>query len=59
LGIEPSKRQAREDVGNGAIYINGERQQDLEKIMDASDRIENKFTIVRRGKKKYFLVSYK
>ncbi|MBC8837963.1 hypothetical protein IAI14_30705, partial [Escherichia coli] len=51
--------QAREDVGNGAIYINGERQQDLEKIMDASDRIENKFTIVRRGKKKYFLVSYK
>ncbi|MBC8931154.1 RNA-binding protein, partial [Escherichia coli] len=24
-----------------------------------SDRIENKFTIVRRGKKKYFLVSYK
>ncbi|MDQ7229471.1 tyrosine--tRNA ligase, partial [Staphylococcus aureus] len=25
-GISPSKRQAREDVNNGAIYINGERQ---------------------------------
>lgn len=24
-----SKRQAREDVNNGAIYINGERQQDV------------------------------
>lgn len=24
-GISPSKRQAREDVNNGAIYINGER----------------------------------
>ena len=23
-GISPSKRQAREDVNNGAIYINGE-----------------------------------
>ncbi|HCY4498802.1 TPA: tyrosine--tRNA ligase, partial [Staphylococcus aureus] len=28
-GISPSKRQAREDVNNGAIYINGERQQDV------------------------------
>ena len=27
--IEPSKRQAREDVQNGAIYVNGERRQDL------------------------------
>ncbi|WP_272879559.1 S4 domain-containing protein, partial [Rothia nasimurium] len=26
--ISPSKRQAREDVSNGGIYINGERQQD-------------------------------
>ncbi len=24
-----AKRQAREDVNNGAIYINGERQQDV------------------------------
>ncbi|RIM73887.1 tyrosine--tRNA ligase, partial [Staphylococcus arlettae] len=28
-GISSSKRQAREDVTNGAIYINGERQQDV------------------------------
>ncbi|WP_294956050.1 tyrosine--tRNA ligase, partial [uncultured Streptococcus sp.] len=27
--ISPSKRQAREDVQNGAIYLNGERIQDL------------------------------
>ncbi|MHC5251903.1 tyrosine--tRNA ligase [Listeria kieliensis] len=58
LGIEPSKRQAREDVSNGAIYLNGERVQDLEKLVGEADRIENRFTIVRRGKKKYFLVRY-
>ncbi|WP_088809073.1 MULTISPECIES: tyrosine--tRNA ligase [Listeria] len=58
LGIEPSKRQSREDISNGAIYINGERTQDLEKVIGASDRIEGQFTIVRRGKKKYFLVRY-
>ncbi len=58
LGIEPSKRQSREDISNGAIYINGERTQDLEKVINASDRIEGQFTIVRRGKKKYFLIRY-
>lgn len=28
-GIEASKRQAREDINNGAIYINGDRVQDV------------------------------
>ncbi|MED4531033.1 tyrosine--tRNA ligase [Metabacillus fastidiosus] len=56
--ISPSKRQAREDVTNGAIYINGERTQDLEKVVTEKDRIENQFTVIRRGKKKYFLIQY-
>ncbi|MFS0673101.1 tyrosine--tRNA ligase [Ornithinibacillus sp. 179-J 7C1 HS] len=56
--ISPSKRQAREDVTNGAIYINGERQQDLNYVITEADRIDDKFTIVRRGKKKYFLIRY-
>lgn len=56
--ISPSKRQAREDVTNGAIYINGERTQDLEKVITEKDRIENQFTVIRRGKKKYFLIQY-
>lgn len=57
-GIESSKRQAREDIQNGAIYINGERLQDLDYELTASDRIENQFTVVRRGKKKYFLLKF-
>ncbi|MDR4935917.1 tyrosine--tRNA ligase [Rossellomorea marisflavi] len=56
--ISPSKRQAREDVGNGAIYINGERTTDLQHVMGEEDKIENKFTIIRRGKKKYFRIQY-
>ncbi|QHE53277.1 tyrosine--tRNA ligase [Pontibacillus sp. HMF3514] len=56
--ISSSKRQAREDIQNGAIYINGERQQDLKYTVDAEDRIDGKFTIIRRGKKKYFLIRY-
>ncbi|MFI8686024.1 tyrosine--tRNA ligase [Rossellomorea sp. NPDC077527] len=56
--ISPSKRQAREDVGNGAIYINGERITDLQHVMGEGDMIEGQFTIIRRGKKKYFRVQY-
>jgi len=57
--ISPSKRQAREDVQNGAIYVNGERVTELEYIIDEKDRIDGLFTIIRRGKKKYFLIKYK
>lgn len=58
-GISSSKRQAREDINNGAIYINGERQQDLKYELSEEDKIEGEFTIIRRGKKKYFMVNYK
>ncbi|HDC8343040.1 TPA: tyrosine--tRNA ligase [Staphylococcus aureus] len=57
-GISPSKRQAREDVNNGAIYINGERQQDINYALAPEDKIDGEFTIIRRGKKKYFMVNY-
>ncbi|WP_456273729.1 tyrosine--tRNA ligase [Bacillus sp. AK031] len=56
--ISPSKRQAREDIGNGAIYINGDRTTDLQHVMSEADRIDGQFTIIRRGKKKYFMIQY-
>lgn len=57
-GVSPSKRQAREDVNNGAIYINGERQQDVNYELTSDDKIDSEFTIIRRGKKKCFMVNY-
>ncbi|MEK3807616.1 tyrosine--tRNA ligase [Bacillus sp. FSL H8-0547] len=57
--ISPSKRQAREDVSNGAVYINGERVQETDKVLGAEHRIDGKFTVIRRGKKKYTLIQYK
>ncbi|MGQ9003542.1 tyrosine--tRNA ligase [Bacillus subtilis] len=57
--LSPSKRQAREDIQNGAVYINGERQTEINYTLSGEDRIENQFTVLRRGKKKYFLVTYK
>lgn len=49
--ISPSKRQAREDVQNGAIYLNGERIQDLNYTLSETDKIDDELTVIRRGKK--------
>lgn len=53
--IEPSKRQAREDISNGAININGDKVTDLEAIVDPTSHFDGKFVVIRKGKKKYFL----
>ena len=57
-GVVNSKRQAREDVQNGAIYVNGERIQDLDYNLSDSDKIDGELTVIRRGKKKYFVLTY-
>ena len=55
--IESSKRQAREDIQNGAIYVNGDKIQDLEFEVDPSASFEGKYVIIRKGKRKYTLVT--
>jgi tyrosyl-tRNA synthetase len=57
-GIVQSKRQAREDVTNGAISVNGVRVSEVEYTLSETDRIDGEFTVIRRGKKKYFLIKY-
>ncbi|ALS74409.1 tyrosine--tRNA ligase [Planococcus rifietoensis] len=56
--VSPSKRQAREDITNGAISINGEKIRDLEYVVDEKDRLDDEFAIVRRGKKKYHMIHF-
>ena len=56
--VVPSKRQAREDIKNGAIYINGERIQELTYVISESDKIDGHSTVIRRGKKKYHLLQF-
>nr|WP_235887942.1 tyrosine--tRNA ligase [Neobacillus paridis] len=56
--ISPSKRQAREDISNGAVSVNGEKITDTAYVLQEADRIEGQFIIIRRGKKKYTLIKY-
>lgn len=56
LGIEPSKRQAREDLSNGAISLNGEKVLTTDFQITRETSFEGKFIIIRKGKKNYTLV---
>jgi len=56
--ISSSKRQAREDIKNGAIYINGERCTELDCVLKPSDGLDGKYLVMRRGKRKYSLVKW-
>lgn len=57
-GVSPSKRQAREDVTNGAISLNGEKVTDVAYIVTGADRLDDTFSIVRRGKKNYKMIHF-
>lgn len=58
-GIEPSRRQARQDITNGAIRIKGVQIKDTDYVISEADSFDGRFIIVRKGKKKYFLVHLK
>lgn len=53
--FEPSRRQARQDITNGAIRINGEKVTDVDAEIDPASHFDGKFVVVRKGKKHYFL----
>lgn len=52
-----SKRDAREMINGGAITINGEQVKDLEFQVSKDIAIQDNVFVVRRGKKKYHVVS--
>ncbi|HDX9577104.1 TPA: tyrosine--tRNA ligase [Bacillus pseudomycoides] len=56
LGIEPSRRQAREDINNGAILMNGDKVTDVNTDIMVENSFDGRFIIIRKGKKNYSLV---
>ncbi|QKJ87066.1 Tyrosine--tRNA ligase [Paramixta manurensis] len=54
--LAPSRGQARKLIDSKAININGALQEDAEYGFVPSDRLFNRFTLLRRGKKNYCLI---
>ena len=55
-GVVDSKRQAREDVENKAIEINGDKIADLDYKLGKKDFMQGKYILVKRGKKDYHFI---
>ncbi|MBR2507352.1 MAG: tyrosine--tRNA ligase [Bacilli bacterium] len=53
-----SKREARQFIENGAVLVNGTQQKDLEFVVSKDNAIGKKYTIIRRGKKNYYLLKH-
>ena len=53
-----SKREAREFCKNNSISINGEKETDSAKIIAKNDALYGQYTVVKRGKKNYYLVKH-
>ena len=55
-GVCSSKRQAREDIENKAININGITYADVQEYVTDDKILFEKYMVLRRGKKNYFLI---
>ncbi|MFH1567856.1 MAG: tyrosine--tRNA ligase [Gemmatimonadota bacterium] len=55
-GVTTGKRQAREDIGNGAIYVNGDRCTEADRVMRKAEGLHGRYIVIRRGKSRYYLV---
>lgn len=54
-----SKRESREFITNGSITVNGHKVTELDYQVTKSGAIEQKYIIIRRGKKKYYIIIYR
>ena len=53
-----SKREARDFINGGAVLVNGTQIKDLEYVVSKEQAIGNEYTIIRRGKKNYYLIKH-
>ena len=57
--ILPSKGEARKMVSGGGVSINKEKVSDITANIDESHILDEKYILVQKGKKNYFLIHVK
>ncbi|AWK42336.1 tyrosine--tRNA ligase [Photorhabdus laumondii subsp. laumondii] len=58
-GLVPSRGQARTMISSNAVAINGEKQSEPEYLFTDSNRLFDRYTLLRRGKKHDCLICWK
>ena len=58
-GLAKSKSEARTFIQGGSVTINGNKADTLEHRIAGDERLFGRFTVLRRGKKNYALISWR
>lgn len=58
-GIASSKREAREWIKQGSIQVNGDKVTDLEAILTPEQALLDNLTLIKKGKRNYYLLEHK
>lgn len=58
LELVKSKREARELIKNNAISVNGDKVNDLDFVIQKQHAFGEKFSVLRKGKKKYAVIRH-
>jgi tyrosyl-tRNA synthetase len=53
-----SKREARDFINGGGVSINGNQQKDMNFVITNECTIGEEYTIIRRGKKNYYVIKH-
>ncbi|MCI8547728.1 MAG: tyrosine--tRNA ligase [Bacilli bacterium] len=53
-----SKREAREFIGNRSISVNGDVCDQMDAFIQRVNAIDNQYIVIRRGKKKYYIIKF-
>ena len=59
LGAASSKREAREFISGNSVMVNGEKVNDVNFVVEKKNALYGRFSVLRRGKKNYFLVEHR
>ena len=57
-GVSKSKSDARKLIQQGSVSVNGEKVTAIDEILKKEAAIDRDFTILRKGKKNYFIIQF-
>lgn len=58
LGLSSSRREARTHIEQRAVTVNGEKETNIDAILDTTAAMHGRYTIIRRGKKHYGVIRH-
>ena len=57
-GVSRSKSDARKLIQQGSISVNGEKTTAIDAVLHKADAVDQEFSILRKGKKNYIVVTF-